>query len=99
MGGLTDDERAAMLQAAVAAVAYRDGVPDVPVPPTDPLDAVVARFRTTLNETGVPGADVIDAIVRDTKGGLNQMSSPSFHGYVLGGSHPVGVAADMLVSA
>ena len=38
-------------------------------------------------------------MIADADDGLNQMSSPNFYGYVLGGSHPVGVAADMLVSA
>ncbi|MFZ1725458.1 MAG: aminotransferase class V-fold PLP-dependent enzyme, partial [Albidovulum sp.] len=56
-------------------------------------------FRTPLAEAGQGASEVIDTIARDAEDGLNRMSSPNFYGYVLGGSHPVGVAADMMVSA
>ncbi|GGH30858.1 Glutamate or tyrosine decarboxylase [Cribrihabitans marinus] len=88
-----------MRLAAEAAIAYRLGVPDRPVPPACDLDTAVARFRTPLAEAGIPAAEVIETLVHETDDGLNQMTSPGFYGYVLGGSHPVGVAADMLVSA
>ncbi|HCQ66467.1 MAG TPA: aspartate aminotransferase family protein [Rhodobacteraceae bacterium] len=41
----------------------------------------------------------ITQILRDASGAVHSMANPSFFGYVLGASHPVGVAADMLVSA
>ena len=88
-----------MEAAARHATAYRDSVPDRPVPPRGGLDDIVPRFRTPLAENGIEADAVIDHMTRDAADGLNQMSGPTFFGYVLGGSHPVGVAADMLVSA
>ncbi|MEM7319745.1 MAG: aminotransferase class V-fold PLP-dependent enzyme [Pseudomonadota bacterium] len=99
MSGLTEDEARAMQRAAESAIAYRQGVPDRPVPPRIGLDEAVARFRTPLDEQGQSADAVIANIIANADDGLNQMSSPNFYGYVLGGSYPVGVAADMLVSA
>lgn len=96
---LTEGERAAMEGAAAAAVDYRGSMNQRPARPTVGLDAAVARFRTPLAEAGMPAPEVIDHLVRDAAGGLHQMAAPTFFGYVLGGSHPVGAAADMLVAA
>jgi glutamate/tyrosine decarboxylase-like PLP-dependent enzyme len=60
---------------------------------------MMKRFRTALADDGIAAVEVIDTIAREAADGLNRMSSPNFYGYVLGGSHPVGVAADHLVSA
>lgn len=99
MSGLTRDEVAAIEAAHHHAIAYRQSVPDRGPRPRVGLDEAVARFRRPLGDDGAPARDVIARIAADADDGLNQMSSGSFHGYVLGGSHPVGVAADMLVSA
>ncbi len=99
MGGLTPDEAAAIDVAHHQAVAYRQSVPERGPRPRIGLDEAVGRFRRPLDDQGAPASEVIARIVADADDGLNQMSSGSFHGYVLGGSHPVGVAADMLVSA
>ncbi len=99
MSGLTNDERLALHRASQAAIAYRDGLRDRPVTPHVGLDAVAETFIHALSEDGQPADAVIDALQRDADPGINQMASPNFHGYVLGGSHPVGVAADFLVSA
>lgn len=97
--GLTQDEVRALTAAFAAGIVYRNGLPQAPARPVVDLDTAVARFRKPLDEAGAPGADVIGRIVADAEGALHQMAAPSFFGYVLGGSHPVGVAADMLVSA
>ena len=88
-----------METAGAAAVEYRSGLGRSPARPTIGLDEAVARFRTALPDEGMSEAEVIDHIVRDSAGALHSMSAPTFFGYVLGGSHPVGVAADFLVSA
>ena len=80
-------------------VAYRDGITERPVPPREGLDQSVPRFRSALPEEGMDADKVIEHIAMDADAGLSQMSSPNYYGYVLGGSHPAGVAADMLVSA
>jgi len=81
------------------ATAYREAGPERSIPAATDLDTLVARFRVPLAEAGMPAEQVIEQLVRDTSDGLSQMTSPGYFGYVLGGSHPVGVAADMLVSA
>ncbi|MEM7196007.1 MAG: aminotransferase class V-fold PLP-dependent enzyme [Pseudomonadota bacterium] len=97
--GLTDDEEKAIKSAVDAGTTYRRKVPELPIRPSVSTDDAVARFRQPLNEHGLPADAVIDEMVRNSDGALNQMSSGNFYGYVLGGSYPVGVAADILVSA
>lgn len=97
--GLTTEERAALATAYSAALAYRTGLPEAPARPRVSLDDAVARFRTRLDEEGAPGPQVITEITTRAEGALHAMAAPTFFGYVLGGSHPVGVAADALVSA
>ncbi|MDU8945108.1 pyridoxal phosphate-dependent decarboxylase family protein [Ovoidimarina sediminis] len=99
MGGLTADEEAAMRAAADLAVSYRQGLPDRPVPAQSSHDDIIAAFRTPLADAGQPAEAVIRALAETADPGIAGMSSPNFYGYVLGGSMPVGVAADMLVSA
>ncbi|MEL6964646.1 MAG: aminotransferase class V-fold PLP-dependent enzyme [Pseudomonadota bacterium] len=96
---LSQDQRLALEKAFSAALDYRSTIKDRPARPTLSLDDAVERFREPLSEDGMRDVDVIEHILRCADGGLHQMSAPSFFGYVLGGSHPVGVAADILVSA
>ncbi|MES0882779.1 pyridoxal phosphate-dependent decarboxylase family protein [Roseibium sp. SCP14] len=56
-------------------------------------------FREPLPETGCDGTEVIGNLAQKGAGGLTGMTHPRFFGWVLGGSAPVGVAADWLVSA
>ncbi|MCB2176115.1 MAG: aminotransferase class V-fold PLP-dependent enzyme [Actinomycetales bacterium] len=97
--GLTPDEAAAMRIAADAAIAYRLDLPGSPARPTVGLGEAGRRFGAPLGEHGAPAAQVVGEIVAGADGALHAMAAPTFFGYVLGGSHPVGVAADMLVSA
>lgn len=97
--GLTVEERAALATAYSAALSYRSNLPHQPVRPSVGLDEAVARFRQPLSETGEPAPQVISGITAGADGALHAMTAPGFFGYVLGGSHPVGVAADALVSA
>lgn len=96
---LSDDETRAMETAADAAIAFRQTMADRPARPTVSLDDAVERFRTPLDEAGLAGTEVIDRIIGDSAGGVHHMAAPTFFGFVIGGSHPVGVAADILVSA
>lgn len=96
---LTDDEAGAMTAAAAEALAFRQTMADRPARPTVSLDEAVSRFRLPLDEAGIAGTEVIDRLVRDSAGAIHHMAAPTFFGFVIGGSHPVGVAADMLVSA
>ncbi len=88
-----------MQDAGRYAIEYREGVGKRSIVPEMDVDEAVSRFRTALPEQGMAANSVIDQMVEDADAGLSQMCSPRYFGYVLGGSHPVGVAADMLVSA
>ena len=86
--------------AAERALRYRAGLPDAPVTPTaDPAVLRKALGGPTPEHPADPGevvrrmADAVEA------GGLMGMDSGRFFGFVIGGSLPVALAADWLVSA
>ncbi len=99
MKTLSPDEKSALDMAHDCALKYREDVPRRAVPPAMGLDEAVCLFRQPLGDKGLPAKDVLAALIRDADPGINQMSSGRFYGYVIGGSFPVGVAADYLVSA
>ncbi len=86
-------------RAAAHSIAFREAIPDRKVPQSADIGEMVRRFRKPLSDKGSPAINVIDDLAAKAADGLNGMCAPSFYGYVLGGSHPVGVAADMMVSA
>ena len=69
-----------------------------PWPALDP-EAMARRFAEPTPERGEDGRAVIDALVRAAEPGLSASAGPRFFGWVIGASHPVGVAADVLTSA
>jgi glutamate/tyrosine decarboxylase-like PLP-dependent enzyme len=56
-------------------------------------------FAEPLPENGSDDHAVIRQLVEKGEPGLMQMGHPRFFGWVLGGSHPAGIAADWLASA
>jgi glutamate/tyrosine decarboxylase-like PLP-dependent enzyme len=56
-------------------------------------------FDAPTPETGQDGMAVIEELVAKASPGLSAMAGPRFFGWVIGASHPVGVAADFLTSA
>jgi glutamate/tyrosine decarboxylase-like PLP-dependent enzyme len=97
--GLDDDKAEALSIAFEGLMRYRRTILDRTVTPSLGPDEAVARFRKPLADTGIAAQQTIRQLIQDTDDGLRQMASPNFFGFVLGGSHPVGVAADLLVSA
>ncbi len=95
---MTPDEASALEAAYRATLAYRQSLSDRLARPVIGPGEAELRFRVPLAEAGMAGRTVIEEIVRDAGDGLHQMTAPTFFGYVIGGSHPVGVAADFLVS-
>ncbi len=59
----------------------------------------VARFALDLSREGAPADQVISELIDTAEPGLAAMTGPRFFGWVIGGSNPVGVAADWLTSA
>ncbi len=97
--GLTSNQARAMTKASQAALTYRQSLPSLPARPSMALDEAVARFAQPLADLGMADDVVIQHLIDAADGGIHQMTAPSFFAYVCGGSHPVGVAADFLVSA
>jgi len=94
-----DDELAALLKrAADHAIAYRRDVGDPSGPVTSSYAEALATFDAPTPDGGEAASAVIDALVEAAGPGLRAYSGPRFFGWVIGASHPVGVAADWLTS-
>ncbi|MEL1251033.1 pyridoxal phosphate-dependent decarboxylase family protein [Aurantiacibacter gilvus] len=65
-----------------------------PVPP-----ASQDSFDVPLPRNGRDPGEVIEALDRAARPGLSGMTQPGFMSWVIGGSHPVGVAADWMAAA
>jgi len=93
------DIAALFSQAAHEAARFREGAAARPHHPARMYAGCVDAFSEPLPEGGTSGDIVIRELVEKAEPGLHAMTGPRFHGWVIGGSHPVGVAADMLTSA
>jgi glutamate/tyrosine decarboxylase-like PLP-dependent enzyme len=64
-------------------------------------ERTAAEFSVTdvLGDAPVPVEQVIEELAAEAAPGLTAMGSPRFFGFVIGGAHPAGLAADWLVSA
>ncbi|WP_181701669.1 pyridoxal phosphate-dependent decarboxylase family protein [Chthonobacter albigriseus] len=94
-----DDLTRALEIAAASGIDYRRRLPDRPQRPELSYADVLSRFRRPLPEAGEGGSAVIRALGEAAAPGLHAHAGPRFFGWVIGGSHPVGVAADWLAGA
>jgi glutamate/tyrosine decarboxylase-like PLP-dependent enzyme len=99
LGALEKSEAEALDLAASIARAYRESMPERPVAAPLAYPQALDRFREAFPDKGMDAAEVIADLARRAEGGLLATVSPNFHGWVVGASHPVGVAADWLASA
>lgn len=96
----SNDQTADLWQQAFnSAVAYRENVPEMPILPLYDAAEAHARFGGELDEESQSSEAVLAHILGQAEGGILQFTSPRFFGFVIGASHPVGVAADWMVSA
>jgi glutamate/tyrosine decarboxylase-like PLP-dependent enzyme len=86
-------------RAAELAREYLDGVGARPVRARLSAGELRALLGGPLGDRGEDAAAVIERLARDAEGGLIASAGPRYFGFVIGGSHPVSVAADWLVSA
>lgn len=93
------DIEALFRQAADEAARYRNSISDRPHRPRQDYAAASAAFEEALPEAPTEPRAVIEELVARAEPGLHLMTGPRFFGWVIGGSHPVGVATDMLTSA
>ncbi|MCD2182188.1 pyridoxal phosphate-dependent decarboxylase family protein [Rhizobium sp. GN54] len=85
--------------AAAEAARFRNAVAERPHRPMRGYADSVAMFSEPLPDAGADAEGVIMQLVVMAEPGLHLMTGPRFFGWVIGGSHPAGVAADMLASA
>jgi glutamate/tyrosine decarboxylase-like PLP-dependent enzyme len=88
----------ALRHAADAAIAYREREGGGHGAVASYVE-MLGRFRGALPETGCDPDRVIGDLVDAASPGLRPMTDAAFFGWVIGGSHPLGVAADWLTSA
>jgi glutamate/tyrosine decarboxylase-like PLP-dependent enzyme len=81
------------------ALAYREAVAVDPKPIARDYHTIRDSLMAAVPELGVPPAGVIEELVAIAAGGLMPIAGPRFFGWVMGSSHPAGVAADWLVAA
>lgn len=93
------DDRALFRRAAEHAADYRQTLAGRAQRPEQSYVEALAAWQVPTPEQGEDGAAIVDDLVRRAGPGLHATTGPRFHGWVIGGSHPVGVAADWLTSA
>lgn len=93
------DLRSLFARIADYAVSRREGDSDRIHRPMASYSEQLERFRLPLEENGVTAEQVISELITKAEPGLAAMTGPRFHGWVIGGSNQVGVAADWLTSA
>lgn len=81
------------------ALEWLTDLPDRTVPPTASVADVAAALGAELPDAPTDPVEVIDLLARAAQPGLTAMPSGRFFGFVIGGTHPAGIAADWLTSA
>jgi glutamate/tyrosine decarboxylase-like PLP-dependent enzyme len=93
------DHQGVFMRAAEHAGRYRSEIPASLQRPLLNYQESVKRFAEPLPDAGLSGEATIDLLAERAEPGLSAMTGPRFFGWVIGGSHPVAVAADWLTSA
>jgi aromatic-L-amino-acid decarboxylase len=91
------DTRTLLHDVAERAADWFDELPHRPVGPALTTDRL--RLTDRLQDEPLAEAQVIADLAREAGPGLGALGSPRFFGFVIGGAHPAGVAADWLASA
>ena len=86
-------------RAFVHACTFRNQIANRPPRPGISAADLQARFDRPTPEVADDPVAVINALNAAAEPGLTGSAGPRFFGWVIGASHPVGVAADMLTSA
>jgi len=95
----TNQHRRLFERAVQYACDFRDCVADRAPRPVMSAHELQALFEGPTPEVGEEALLVIEKLNAAAGPGLTASAGPRFFGWVIGGSHPVGVAADMLTSA
>jgi glutamate/tyrosine decarboxylase-like PLP-dependent enzyme len=86
-------------RAAEHAAEFRADLPRRIQRPQQSYAQALGVFDEPTPEAGTEAEIVLEDLVARAAPGLHAMAGPRFFGWVIGNSHPMGVAADMLASA
>ena len=96
---MADARDPVLLRAYELASAFLAGLSDRPVAARANRRELVAAIAAPLPEEPQDGSLVLDAVASAADPGLVGCAGPRYFGFVTGGSHPIALAADWLVSA
>ena len=96
---MTDSDFTAMTRAAQAAIDYRRRIAAAETTPTATYAEILPAFDAPLPEHGGDADAIIAELIERATPGIRASTGPRFYGWVIGSSHPTGVAADWLTSA
>ncbi len=94
-----DCDQAGQALALAAKLAIKGRGEDSPLDPTVAQRASSSGFQIALPRHPRDPLTVIDELDQAARNGLSGTTQPGFMGWVIGGSHPVGVAADWLAAS
>lgn len=96
---MTDADFAAMMRAARAAIDYRRGIARAETTSAATYAEILPAFDAPVPEQGGDADAIIAELIERATPGIRASTGPRFYGWVIGGSHPTGVAADWLTAA
>jgi glutamate/tyrosine decarboxylase-like PLP-dependent enzyme len=97
---LNPDEYKAVLDRATArSMEWIESIPDRDVAPSANVDAMKRVFDRPLQDERMDPVDVVDELATLAEPGLMAMPSGRFFGWVIGGTLPAALGADLLVSS
>ena len=100
VGGVTNADREPLDLAVRHAISYLESLPDRHVAATAGVAELTELLGGPLPAGPTPAAETIEVLGRAaTEGGVVASSGPRYFGFVVGGTLPVGIAADWLTSA
>lgn len=95
---MSDPYRQAFEKAYSHALGYYDAIDQRNPNATANAEQLQAAFDGPTPETGTAAAKIIDQLAAAAEPGLLGTTGPRFFGWVIGASHPAGMAADWLTS-
>jgi glutamate/tyrosine decarboxylase-like PLP-dependent enzyme len=96
---MSDELRQLLGRALEHAIAYRQDLGERPARPLKSYAEMRDVFDAPVPEIGADPLDVLEQLATEARDGLMPTVGPRFFAWVMGASHPAGVAADWLVSA